>query len=521
MMKKLILIALLLTLPLILIGCSQEDNSALVDKIDTLENGLEGLDSTISEGLYKPGVYHGMSFAKENQDADDEGLPLDYDNVYTASVVVDRNGKIAGVFYDRIRFTTVDNPEKGRLYRVVTATPSITDTVEGKYDIAGAYFIWNDQPKVANDALDPYSNVGEYGTMSQEDSITILSGAMSRETLTYNVDLGEWYVAINMFTAVSYSNVEFDLRTYISNVDVVQQSDALLGKAVLNQELKDQAVQNALDGYEIYWYQGPQWSDQYAYGPQNPTAYLEPGQHFKENTSKGEYVPGVYMSRIDNSYTNYDPAYDSYIVFVIDEYGNFAGSFINGYEKGPVDRNEIQWLNKYATENTTISKNKLEGYYDSDYESERWDVFYYYDKIINAGEEDEYTLRSVTRAGTAVRFDDDFIASDITGMKFVWNGERYIAYTFELATDDFGNVLYEEDGEPMRKWVRDDSIEFIKAEKAISLSISIHWYIPTIEFDLFDSKALNDAILSGEGMQGDIHLNELYHYYFEAYVPKA
>ncbi len=507
-MKKIWILGLLLVTAFVLNACASEEGPTtdeLLERIADLESQLEDMDNRISDGIYEPGVYHGMAFANEGTTS---GIPLDFDTVYTASAVVDRNGKIAGVFYDRFSFYTTPNADNGFLYRVNADLASVYG-----YEIDQAYAIWNDAETVADDLVDTSSKSGETGTLSQNDTFDILSGNVSRQTVSYDVDTNLWYTDVLLdseIVRVTFEDFSLSIVPTV-NVDIYQKSDAFNDIEITNEEKKAEALEHALDGYLLSPYTS-NGETAYTYRETSTNAHLSSGAYFDLDTTEGRYVPGVYFKKIEPNFEDYRKRQDSYLVVVIDEYGNPAGSFINSIYTTPVAFDEALKVNDYGVSNIKVDKNLVSDLVGADYIGSQYDVYYEYDKIMEAGTETAYTVRTLGKTTNSVNIEGVYV--DQSGLKFVPNGDYYDAYTYEPTLDENDQVQYDEDGYVIGTWILDETINFIYSEQILTPQTNINHYIPEIIFDFSYSEYFSDALVNDEYLNGHIGATQLYYLYF-------
>lgn len=134
-----------------LIAMLEEQVVELNRKIATVEGTMEGI-TYFSDGAYFPGVYHGNSF--DSVILDEET----YNVNYSSSVVVDRNGKIAGSHNDVILPYSVD------------------DKTNSHYTLNGGYFKFPNL-SVADLAV-VWNDLDGSETLTAGDELTFIDGYM-------------------------------------------------------------------------------------------------------------------------------------------------------------------------------------------------------------------------------------------------------------------------------------------------------------------------------------------------------
>ncbi len=131
-----------------------EDLNQRIDELNALLNALGG-SQVISDGQYEPGTYFGEYIVESELGT----------IIYKSVVSIDRNGRIAGIYNDRVVNFGVDNPDLPMIY-----------TVTGAYDRRGQQVPFPEGTEVLWDDLD------QDGTLTAGDIITFLTAPVSQVT---------------------------------------------------------------------------------------------------------------------------------------------------------------------------------------------------------------------------------------------------------------------------------------------------------------------------------------------------
>lgn len=444
--------------------CKFKDNQ---DKINNLINQYGVLLGEIVETKYMPGVYHGVAYARE---IDPSNKYIPYDSMYTASVVVGDNGSIAGVHYDRINIEHIENKESSeRYYKLKSADLAVTNS---KFDINNSYFKWRD-----ND-LD--------GELSNNDTFIIQSGVMAQNILTYSKDQNNLVYMYGMIPIV-YKNIVVDMDDQIYTTNKKVSSDFYNGIPVTNEEKMAEARFNALNGIKLVETPGPMFTIELKMKKVGDGAILPLGYTFNETKEKGIYAPGIYTSKIDSTHPNFVVGNQTYMVAIVDENNNIAGTFVNTLESSgflrpnPIsteskDYDIIYHIKVDELHEALVSEHVVKGYYDGVYSGEAYDVYY---------EENELNM---FRINGCVKFDNDFVCeSGSRVFKFVYNSGEYEVYTqFSVRNEETDEISY--------FWKREINIKY-NSHNLTTDKAKVSYYVPRIKLDDLNSNEFNRLIL--------------------------
>ncbi len=458
-------------------------NSSNQKKLDGLIQEYGEKLSIKEETKYVPGIYHGVAYATE---IDENSNYTTYNQMYTASVVVSQTGDIAGVHYDRITISHVEDEESSkRYYLLKKANINITNS---EFQISNSYFEWID-----ND---------QDGTISNNDIFIIQNGPMARTSLKYNKDGNTLTAYIGMESFV-YRDIVFDLEEQIYSTKQKVESDYYNNIPVVNEVKMAEARFNALNGIGLSVTPGPFYSTEWTMRKKSSGAIAPAGYVFKDTQDTGRYKPGTYYSKIDETHPDYVVGNQTYLVAVVDESGNIAGTYVNNLASSGFLRNEIppfitqtlpeieanipdadnydviQNIKISEMNEAIISERTIEGYYDGVYIGEAYDVFY------------EINEENIYKTSKCVKFDKDLICeSGSTALKFVYVNGEYETYK-QI------RVFNEETQEYNYFWQREVTYEY-NSHNLTTFAEKTDFYVPKIEFNALDSQILNEKVMSGD-----------------------
>lgn len=349
-MKKIFLLLVLCFAVLGLTGCSytsEDEFNDLLTKVKTLESDLTTAQSDLddaesalataqsdldnaesdlqaakdelasltkwSDGRYTPGIYYGNAVSIEEET----------DIQVTSIVVVDRNGKIAGVHFDKTYKEDVVTDEVERYwmdpsikYAIVEGGPFTLDI--NSSDISGN-IIDRKGMHLDTDADGTINEGDKIVYQVSMDKIEVLIGSdIASSTIVY-VNNGTQYPVSGTITNIDFSYIiEEKYHSHAIHSDRDSSWDTTWldsAEVAANQIVTDQSFENITDELLVE-----------AIDDALEDALLPVGYKLELNTTQGNYNPGVYFGAgdIENDVTK-----DDHYLIVVDEYGNIAGAVID------------------------------------------------------------------------------------------------------------------------------------------------------------------------------------------------